>query len=392
MSWNADITYAFTPFKILTLPLGVWPLQKYDIYSAVRTFICSFSLTVMMIMLSLETLFGSSDTTVKLDFFMVLTCNLLSVLKLLYYRIYADNLIRNFTSAVNDYLAVDTEKKRMIMRRHAFIGRMMCYSILFFAYVASSIFGLLPILAGEEDIQVNESIKNQASELPLPLTCIFGNSSIPSSLYLVIVTVQYILLILNSTSNCGNDSLFLAIIIHVCGQMEILKIEFSNYGVKSKNLSEDFSVLASRHRYLIEHTGLLIDVISFVLLVQLLFSSILICLMGFQLILALKHHDVVMIIKTITVLGALLLQLFCYSFVGDYLKCQMEEVVNSIYSCNWYNLPLKLMKNIVFTIMRSQQPVQLLAGRFFVINIETFMTILKSSFSYLSVLRVMVDA
>ncbi|XP_077259546.1 odorant receptor 49b-like isoform X2 [Temnothorax americanus] len=353
MSWNADITYAFTPFKILTLPLGVWPLQKYDIYSAVRTFICSFSLTVMMIMLSLETLFGSSDTTVKLDFFMVLTCNLLSVLKLLYYRIYADNLIRNFTSAVNDYLAVDTEKKRMIMRRHAFIGRMMCYSILFFAYVASSIFGLLPILAGEEDIQVNESIKNQASELPLPLTCIFGNSSIPSSLYLVIVTVQYILLILNSTSNC---------------------------------------VLASRHRYLIEHTGLLIDVISFVLLVQLLFSSILICLMGFQLILALKHHDVVMIIKTITVLGALLLQLFCYSFVGDYLKCQMEEVVNSIYSCNWYNLPLKLMKNIVFTIMRSQQPVQLLAGRFFVINIETFMTILKSSFSYLSVLRVMVDA
>ncbi|XP_071625505.1 odorant receptor 10-like isoform X2 [Temnothorax longispinosus] len=355
MSWNADITYAFTPLKILTLPLGVWPLQKYDIYSAVRTFICSFSL-------------------------------------LLYYRMYADNLIRNFTSAVNDYLAVDTEKKRMIMRRHAFMGRMMCYSILFFAYVASSIFGLLPILAGDEDIQVNESIKNQASGLPMPLTCIFGNSSIPSSLYLVISTVQYILLILNSNCNCGNDSLFLAITIHVCGQMEILKIEFSNYGVESKNLSKDFSVLTSRHRFLIEHTELLIDVISFVLLVQVLVYCIIICLMGFQLILALKHHDVVMIIKTITVLGAILLQLFFYSFVGDYLKCQMEEVANSIYSCNWYNLPLKLIKNIVFTILRSQQPVQLLAGRFFVINIETFMTILKSSFSYLSVLRVMVDA
>ncbi|XP_071556218.1 odorant receptor 49b-like [Temnothorax nylanderi] len=155
--------------------------------------------------------------------------------------------------------------------------------------------------------------------------------------------------------------------------MEILKIEFSNYGVKSKNLSEHFSVLASRHRFLIEHTELLIDVISFVLLLQVLIYCILICLMGFQLILALKHHDVVMITKTITVLGALLLQLFFYSFVGDYLKCQMEEVANSIYSCNWYNLPLKLMKNIVFAIMRSQQPVQSLAGRFFVINIETFM-------------------
>ncbi|XP_071625489.1 odorant receptor 10-like isoform X1 [Temnothorax longispinosus] len=391
MSRNDDMVYAFAPHKFLTLPLGVWPLQKYNVCSAVRAFVCSFGLTVMMIMLFLEIFLGSVDTTVKLDSLMLMSCNILSVLKLVFFRIYADNLIRNFTSAANDYLAVDTEEKRTIMRRHAFMGRMMCYSILFFAYFAATIFGLLPVLAGGDDIQVNESIKNQASELPMPLTCIFGNSSVPSSLYLAVSTVQYVLLMLNANGNCGIDSLFLAIIIHICGQMEILKIEFSNYGVKSKNLSEDFSVLASRHRYLIEHTELLIDVISFVLLVQMLFSSILICIMGFQFILALKHHDVVTITKTTTVLGALLLQLFSYSFAGDYLKCQMEEVANSIYTCNWYNLPLKLMRNVAFAIMRSQQPVQLLAGRFFVVNIETYMTILKSSISYLSVLRVMVD-
>ncbi|XP_071625490.1 odorant receptor 10-like isoform X2 [Temnothorax longispinosus] len=352
MSRNDDMVYAFAPHKFLTLPLGVWPLQKYNVCSAVRAFVCSFGLTVMMIMLFLEIFLGSVDTTVKLDSLMLMSCNILSVLKLVFFRIYADNLIRNFTSAANDYLAVDTEEKRTIMRRHAFMGRMMCYSILFFAYFAATIFGLLPVLAGGDDIQVNESIKNQASELPMPLTCIFGNSSVPSSLYLAVSTVQYVLLMLNANGNC---------------------------------------VLASRHRYLIEHTELLIDVISFVLLVQMLFSSILICIMGFQFILALKHHDVVTITKTTTVLGALLLQLFSYSFAGDYLKCQMEEVANSIYTCNWYNLPLKLMRNVAFAIMRSQQPVQLLAGRFFVVNIETYMTILKSSISYLSVLRVMVD-
>jgi len=90
-----------------------------------------------------------------------------------------------------------------------------------------------------------------------------------------------------------------------------------------------------------------------------------------------------MIIKTITVLGTFLLELFFYSFVGDYLKCQMEEVAQSIYSCNWHCLPIKLMRNVLFVIMRSQHPVQLIAGRVFVVNIETFMTILKSSFSYL---------
>ncbi|XP_024893235.1 odorant receptor 9a-like [Temnothorax curvispinosus] len=98
-----------------------------------------------------------------------------------------------------------------------------------------------------------------------------------------------------------------------------------------------------------------------------------------------------MIIKTTSVLGGLMLQLFVYSIVGDYLKCQMEEIADSIYSCNWYNFPLKLMRNVVFVIIRSQEPVQLLAGKFFVVNIKSFMTILKSSLSYISVLRVMVD-
>ncbi|XP_011687764.1 PREDICTED: odorant receptor 42b-like [Wasmannia auropunctata] len=111
----------------------------------------------------------------------------------------------------------------------------------------------------------------------------------------------------------------------------------------------------------------------------------------FQFILALKSHDAMMITKTVTVLSTLLLQLFFYSFVGDYLKYQMEDVAHSIYSCNWYYLPKKFMKNVSFVIMQSQQPVQFLAGRFIVLTIETYMTILKSSLSYLSVLRVMVN-
>lgn len=78
----------------------------------------------------------------------------------------------------------------------------------------------------------------------------------------------------------GNDSLFLAIALHVCGQMELLKIEFTNYGVKSKNINKYFSILTLRHRYLIELAELLSDVISFVLLVQVLFSCLIISLIG----------------------------------------------------------------------------------------------------------------
>jgi len=62
--------------------------------------------------------------------------------------------------------------------------------------------------------------------------------------------------------------------------VELLKTKFINYGIKSKNINEDFSMLVLRHRYLIEHAELLADVISIVLLVQVLFSCLIISLIG----------------------------------------------------------------------------------------------------------------
>ncbi|XP_011878855.1 PREDICTED: odorant receptor 13a-like [Vollenhovia emeryi] len=391
MSWNEDVAYAFTPYKVLTLPLGIWPLQEYNTFALVRWIVCGICLSASMIMLFLEIVFSSDEVYVKLDALVFLFCNIISVLKLLFFRLYADNLTRNFSSAVNDYFAIDTEEERMIMRRHAYMGKMICFIIVSFGYVASSMSILTPLLASVEDIQLNASIENQASKLPLPLTWTLGDFHMSTNVFLLICMGQYFLFVLNCICDCGGDSLYLAIVLHVCGQIELLKIEFANYGMKDKNTSAEFSKLACRHYYLIKHAKLLGDVTSFLWLVSMLCCYLLICLIGFVLILAFKTNDIVMITKCITVFITMLFQCFFYCFVGDYLKCQTEEIAHSIYSCNWHYLPMNLMTNILFAIMRSQQPVQFLAGGIFVVNIKTYMALIKSSLSYFSVLRVMVD-
>jgi hypothetical protein len=78
----------------------------------------------------------------------------------------------------------------------------------------------------------------------------------------------------------GNDALFVAITLHVCGQTELLKIEFTKYGMTNKNQNEIFSVLALRYRYLIEHAELLADAISSVLFGMVLLTCLIISLMG----------------------------------------------------------------------------------------------------------------
>jgi len=95
--------------------------------------------------------------------------------------------------------------------------------------------------------------------------------------------------------------------------------------------------------------------------------------------------------KSSIVLVALLSQLTLYSFIGDYLKSEMEEVGLSIYQSSWCDFPTKLTRSIIFVLMRMESPIALQAGNFVMINLSTYMSILKTSVSYLSVLRVMME-
>ncbi|KYN00617.1 Putative odorant receptor 9a [Cyphomyrmex costatus] len=189
----------------------------------------------------------------------------------------------------------------------------------------------------------------------------------------------------------SNDSMFFNITLHMCGQVEVLKAKFIDFDVTRPQVYKRFIMLIKRHSYLIRLARELANTISFILLIQLSILSLQLCIVGFQLILALKNSDTAMAVKSIMVQSTFLSQLTLYSFIGDYLKSQMEEVGLCVYQNNWYDFPTKLTRNLAFIIMRSESPVTLKAGHFIVVNLSTYMSILKASITYLSVLRVMVE-
>ena len=78
----------------------------------------------------------------------------------------------------------------------------------------------------------------------------------------------------------GSDTLFLGIIFHLCGQVEILKLEFSKLGNENERTMERFVVLIKRHVYLLNLAKMLNETISTILAVQLFSSCVLICITG----------------------------------------------------------------------------------------------------------------
>ncbi|KAG5314235.1 OR9A protein, partial [Acromyrmex insinuator] len=368
--WKNDVAYAMTPFKLLTWPIGVWPLQVYNIYSLIRCILVTCCMSIIVILPSMEFHMGCTNTEQNIDGLMLACCGVLGVFKTICFRIYAKNLTDNYSSARNDYLTIKNIEYRAIMRKHAFMGRILSCFMVCFSYISVTIYSLIPLLGedlvDDQDVQINRTNEDIVLDYPMPSRCALEYLHVPRSMYEFICIFEFIVLVLTCTCNHGNDSLFLNITLHMCGQVKILKANFVNFVVSSPQVYDRFNDLIRRHNYLIELAKELTESISIVLLTQLFISSILLCIMGFQFILALKTHNVVVMGKSAMVLCTFLTQLSIYSFIGDHLKSQMEEVGFFIYQSNWYDLPTKLARNLIFIIMRTRSPAKLLAGNFIV--------------------------
>ncbi|XP_072759926.1 uncharacterized protein [Anoplolepis gracilipes] len=389
--WKDDIVYAMTPFKLVTWPIGVWPLQVYNIYSLLRCALGICCASLIAILSSLEIYMGCTDVEENIDCLMLICCGILGVLKTTWFRIYANSLINNYDSALNDYMTIENTKERDIMRKHAFIGRILCCSLLSFSYISCLIYGIIPFLDYDQGNLTNITNEEKIIKYAIPSRCTLEYLNFPTSMYKILCLVETVVVMLAATANLGNDALFLNITLHVCGQVNILRIHFLNFDVTSPRIYDRFNALIQRHRYLIKLAKELADLISFVLLIKLFIISILLCIMGFQLILALKVNDIIMVGKSLVALSGFLLQLTLYSFIGNYLKSEMEEIGVSIYQSAWYSFPRKIIRNVLFIFMQTKSPVALQAGNFIIINLATYVSILKTSFSYFSVLRIMLE-
>ena len=83
---------------------------------------------------------------------------------------------------------------------------------------------------------------------------------------------------------------------------------------------------------------------------------------------------------------------FVYGYASDYLLTQSESIVQAVYSSAWYDLENRVKKDIIFVMMRAQTPLYITAGKFFYVTRNTIIQLLKTAFSYLSVLRLTLQA
>ncbi|KAF7383717.1 hypothetical protein HZH68_014474 [Vespula germanica] len=387
--WNTDSANALQMYKYITWSIGTWPLQDEGIFSVIRfgiAFVLEFGALVSVLM-EVRLSCGSTDET--LDFLGAAASTFSGLMKLTFIKLHRADLQRIILSALNDWssiIAISSVKE--IMLRYTKRGKLVCRVQMSFALIIISAMILDALPKSELSRSDNDtSSEDIVKRIPLRTMCLFGNMS--TSMHWTVFLLQAVQMLNAVFVDTGNDVFFFGIAMHICGQLDSLKIVYNEFKESDEeNGVKKIKEFVDRHSHLLDLAGLLENTYNNILLVILMTSGFHICLAGIQIMLLSKRNDVVPLVKAIVAFLIVLGQLFQYSYVGNHLSSLSQDICQVVSNCPWYEFPPSIARNFAFIIMRAHVPLLLTAGRFYPMDMASFKNILKASFSYFSVLRI----
>ncbi|XP_043482421.1 uncharacterized protein LOC122511327 [Leptopilina heterotoma] len=100
-----------------------------------------------------------------------------------------------------------------------------------------------------------------------------------------------------------------------------------------------------------------------------------------------SENNINMLMKGTFISICVLIELSIYCALGEYLQSKSFLIAEAAYFIPWYELQCSEAKIIMLIIQRSQKPMTITAGKIFSASHSTLLNIIKTSLTYLSVLR-----
>ncbi|CAK1583297.1 unnamed protein product [Parnassius mnemosyne] len=196
----------------------------------------------------------------------------------------------------------------------------------------------------------------------------------------------------------GVDSVALSMVIFGCAQIDIIKDKilsiktFEDKGQISKKLAKyletNYNKLiecVKQHQGVVTFTRLVEDAYHTFLLFQLIGSVGLICMSALRILVV--DWRSMQFASIVTYLSVMISQLFVSCWCGHELTATSDELNTVLYKCAWYDQDMKFKRALVFVMMRMSKPMVLRAGHYVTLSRQTFVTILRTSYSYFAVLN-----
>nr|AXF48804.1 odorant receptors OR64 [Lobesia botrana] len=158
-------------------------------------------------------------------------------------------------------------------------------------------------------------------------------------------------------------------------------------GAVQKELNDRIGRIVKWHRSIFDSVDTISSVYGPTLVYQVMFSSIVICLMAYQVSEQLSAGKFDYLFGVLTFGACVQLWIPCY--IGTLMRTKGEAIGDSCFYCGWHMTPLALMvrQDLAIFIMRAQQPVAIKFTGLPELQLETFSSIMSTAYSYFNMLR-----
>nr|AOG12929.1 odorant receptor [Eogystia hippophaecolus] len=247
-----------------------------------------------------------------------------------------------------------------------------------------------------DDLEYNLSV---AVRLPIEYRT---PSRYPLAYIVVLITFHYI-----SYFVIVNDLVMQAHLMHLLCQFAVLADCFENIindcdvetqGISQNKLflSEKFkdkylcrlNDLVDQHKFILHHATTLKKILSTPMLGQLAASSMLICFAGYQ-VATTVTINLTKFVMSLLYLGYSMFELFIFCRWCDEIKIQSENIRLAVYCSGWERgiaaVP-GIKTRLMLIVARANKPMILTAGGLYDLSLNSYTTVVKTSYSALTVL------
>ncbi|CAK1602596.1 unnamed protein product [Parnassius mnemosyne] len=215
--------------------------------------------------------------------------------------------------------------------------------------------------------------------------------------FAVVLLYTYYVTTLVGIANTTMDAFIAAVLYQCKTQLRILSINFQNLPDRalaiSKESGENRDIVLRKlfvdcwihYQKTTETAWQLQDIFGTAVLIQFGIGGWILCMAAYKLVslsvLSIEFASMALFISCI------LTELFLYCYYGTELTDESTRIVNSVYSMEWLDRPLKFKRLLVLLMLRVDRPIRPAAGLIIPLSLDTFIKILKSSYTFYAVLR-----
>ncbi|XP_071646976.1 odorant receptor 13a-like isoform X3 [Temnothorax longispinosus] len=215
--------------------------------------------------------------------------------------------------------------------------------------------------------------------------------------YFPILIHGYVTAVICVSIAIAADTMYVIVVQHVCGLFMIIGQQLENL-VKEDNLEINFNPFIKNdkpYENIVSSIHAHKRALRFASLIEAVFSQMFLIIAGFNmLIISMTGVTAVTnvdnpeeFLRQITFSCALLVHLFFESFQAQRLIDHSTYIHTSLMNVTWYQTSSRTRKILIFMLMKTQEPCVLTAGKMFVISMDTFSAIVRTSVSYFTMLR-----